>query len=116
MPDLFSLTSNEILALLFFFLVWPPLVTVLVCGIAGWLIPRIHWLVGVGLGLLMGAANIPLSILGAKLVNDLELVRSGSGMDFWSFILALQLVFILLGASIPVVGMWWWSRRKQQSG
>ena len=37
-------------------------------------------------------------------------------MDFWSFILALQLVFILLGASIPVVGMWWWSRRKQQSG
>ena len=116
MPDPFGLTSNEILALLFFFLVWPPLVTVLVCGIAGWLIPRIHWLVGVGLGLLMGAANIPLSALGAKLVNDLELVRGGSEMDFWSFILALQLVFILLGASIPVVGMWWWSRREQQSG
>ena len=59
MPDLFSLTSNEILALLFFFLVWPPLVTVLVCGIAGWLIPRIHWLVGVGVGTADGSRQHP---------------------------------------------------------
>ena len=49
----FDVTANELLFLFFFVLVWPPLVTMLVCGVAGWMIPRIHWLIGIGLGIPM---------------------------------------------------------------
>ena len=110
-PGFFDgVTSNQLLALLFIGFVWPPIVTVLVCGIAGWLLPRIHWLVGVGLGLPMGVVNIGVGMLGISLTTDLWWDRSE-----W-YILGVHLIFILLGASIPVVGMWWWSRREQQSG
>lgn len=109
----FQLTTNEILAFFFFFFVWPPLATMSVCGIAGWLLPRIHWLVGAGLGLLGGVANIFPSAYGVGWFIDLDIVDVSldSPMGAWD-VLGAQFFFILLGSSIPVAGMLWWSRRK----
>ena len=110
----FDVTANELLFLFFFVLVWPPLVTMLVCGVAGWMIPRIHWLIGIGLGIPMGAVNILLPAPGLALVINLEWVDAGwkSRIGFWD-VLAVQMFFILLGSGIPVLGMLWWSRRRQ---
>lgn len=113
MPEM-DITANELLVIFFFGLVWPPLITMLACGVAGWVIPRIHWLVGVGLGIPMGAVNIPLSFMGTGWINHFELVRGSTGSQLdYGFLLAVQMFFILLGSGIPVLGMLWWSRRRQ---
>lgn len=57
---------------LLLFGVWPMLLTVLVCSFVGWFLPRVHTLVGVGLGLLMGVVNMWAGISGIKIALDLN--------------------------------------------
>ena len=37
--------------ILLFYLVFPPLATIVICGITGWLLPHVRWWVGLFLGL-----------------------------------------------------------------
>ena len=98
------------LEVIFFIVAWPILVTALVCGVAGVVLPRVHWLVGVALGLLMGVANIFIGVLGFALVIDMEL-EMGGNRYFYPMI--GHFLFILLGSAAPVAGMVWWSRKRR---
>lgn len=84
--------------------VWPILLTVLVCFFVGWLLPGVHALVGVGLGLLMGVVNMWSGAAGVRIAVSLDLFEQDLGAALVGSTLA-----VLLAACLPVGGMWFYS-------
>lgn len=96
---------------LLLFGVWPIMLTLLVCSFAGWLLPRVHILVGAGLGLLMGMVNMWAGILGVMMAVKLN----PTGQELGAAVVG-STVAVLLGCCIPVAGMWLYGWLKLNRG
>ena len=96
---------------LLLFGVWPMLITVLVCSVVGWLLPRVHALVGAGLGLLMGVVNMWSGAAGARIAVSLDFFEQDPGAGLVGSTLA-----VLLATCIPVGGMWFCSWLRSSRG
>ncbi len=96
---------------LLLFGVWPIMLTLLVCSFAGWLLPRVHILVGAGLGLLMGMVNMWAGVLGVMMAVKLN----PTGQELGAAVVG-STVAILLGSCIPIAGMWAFGWLRQNNG
>ena len=96
---------------LLLFAIWPMLLTLLVCSVAGWFLPGVHTGVGAGLGLLMGVVNMWAGAAGVEMVVSSSLIGQDLGAGFVGSTLA-----VLVATCIPVGGMWFCSWLRTSRG
>jgi len=103
--------DEEVLMDLLLFGVWPIMLTLLVCSFAAWLLPRVHILVGAGVGLLMGMVNMWAGMLGVMMAVK----WNPTGQELGAAVVG-STVAVFLGCCIPVAGMWLYGWLKLNRG